>query len=44
MALLPPGIPHTRIAAKRLMSMRTRSKEACRREWLRSVSEAVTPA
>ena len=44
MALLPPGIPHTSSAAKRLMFMRTRSKEACRREWLRSVSKAVTPA
>ena len=44
MALLPPGVPHARIAAKRLMFMRTRSEEACRREWSRSVSEAVTPA
>ena len=31
MALITPGIPHARIAAKRLMSMRTRPKEACRR-------------
>ena len=44
MALLPPGVPHARFAAKRLMFMRTRSKEACRREWSSSVSEAVTPA
>ena len=44
MALITPGVPHTRIAAKRLMFSWTRSKEACRREWSRSVSEAVTPA
>ena len=42
MALLPPGVPHARIAAKRLMFLWTRSKEAWRTEWSRSVSEAVT--
>ena len=42
MALITPGIPHARFAAKRLMFVRTRSKEAWRTEWSRSVSEAAT--